>query len=534
MSDKFNGITEYHDGLVTTDYVNMFPFGTTCVDRLGDHIESFPYWNDGENVRGCFIDSLDNVYIAINSRLERWQYDRVADKLVYIGRMTCVSTVKLPDDSTEVRAHDFEFLNKNDEVTFCESGIKPTLVFCCDGKYVYQWDTEVTNSVTDRQPYLVNMMPLPGMIANFAYGEQPNVMDYFTQFHTEYYTPASDGIAEISYIDWFDNKLVAVQKAKNTVWLTCTNPAQFYDNPTWAVDGSRRGYDIGTYPDLWHNWYASTNSADKLVCAKAYAGQLYFFNSHSVEVWGRTGNEDSPIQSNTTQVIHFGGRNPVIVDNVLYFIANRSTDDEFIAALTPQFAEVSNHEIERRLGKPTDLRVINQRHETFLFVRYADNGNGFLFLKGRWSSWINPDNGINPVYTSIVKDYAITRMGLPTRFDENIRTTNNGHHPALPIDRSIREGFQMFPKRVIFRKVYLTMDTGKTTEYEADPKIYVALSTNRGLSFSQRRYRTLGRDGHNNKEIEWRNLGSGNSVLMEVGASGGYKLQLYDMGILAE
>jgi hypothetical protein len=29
----------------------------------------------------------------------------------------------------------------------------------------------------------------------------------------------------------------------------------------------------------------------------------------------------------------------------------------------------------------------------------------------------------------------------------------------------------MFPKRVIFRKVYLTMDTGKTTEYDADPKI---------------------------------------------------------------
>jgi hypothetical protein len=92
----------------------------------------------------------------------------------------------------------------------------------------------------------------------------------------------------------------------------------------------------------------------------------------------------------------------------------------------------------------------------------------------------------------------------------------------------------MFPRRVIFRRVYLVMDTGKTTEYDADPKIYVALSTNRGLSFSQRRFRTLGRDGHNNKEIEWRNLGSGNSVLMEVGASGGYKLQLYDMGILAE
>ena len=107
MPDKFNGITEYHDGLVTTDYVNMFPFGTTCVDRLGDRIESFPYWNDGENVRGCFIDSLDNVYIAMNTFIQRWKYDRVADKLVYIGRMRCMSTIRVDENTTAFTEHDF-------------------------------------------------------------------------------------------------------------------------------------------------------------------------------------------------------------------------------------------------------------------------------------------------------------------------------------------------------------------------------------------------------------------------------------------
>jgi 3-deoxy-D-manno-octulosonate 8-phosphate phosphatase KdsC-like HAD superfamily phosphatase len=87
------------------------------------------------------------------------------------------------------------------------------------------------------------------------------------------------------------------------------------------------------------------------------------------------------------------------------------------------------------------------------------------------------------------------------------------------------------------------MDTGRTdrdryVDADGNPieemqsmEIYVAISTNRGLSFSQRRYRKLGIAGHNNKVIEWRNLGSGNSALFEFGTSSLHKLQIYSMGV---
>ena len=85
---------------------------------------------------------------------------------------------------------------------------------------------------------------------------------------------------------------MAVEKSKNTVWLTCTDPgavyAQYFSDP-WGGNGE-------SY-ELWNNWYASTNSADKLNTAKAFNGQLYLLNSNSIEIWSRTGNESAPLQS---------------------------------------------------------------------------------------------------------------------------------------------------------------------------------------------------------------------------------------------
>jgi hypothetical protein len=65
-------------------------------------------------------------------------------------------------------------------------------------------------------------------------------------------------------------------------------------------------------------------------------------------------------------------------------------------------------------------------------------------------------------------------------------------------------------------------------------EVYIALSVNRGLSFGQPLYRKFGRAGQNNKVIEWRNLGSGNSVLLEVGTTSPARLQIYGLRIDAQ
>jgi hypothetical protein len=525
---SFDGIKEYHDGLAVSDYVNMLPLGDTCVDRVGDALVQ----NGGDfgaktDVRGTFIDSNNMIYIAYGSAIYMAQYHQTTDTvddfepmMWYVGGEKTV----------------LNMWNHSGKVTFCESSIKPSIVYCCDGEYIYLWNTtENKTSRIDRDPHIVNMMYLPEMVT----GENGSPINDSELVNGEFNiqdslagVPGSVSLSNwknrnvsIDSICWFDNKLVGCDTAKNTVWITRTDPGWYFrelgQNPL-NPDGRI---------DLWYNWYSSTNNADRLIDVASYGGQLYFFNSHSIEVWGRTGNEDSPIQPNTTQVVHFGGRNPLIYEGVLYFIASDSMNDEFIAAFSPQFQKLSNKEIERRLGRPADLQIITQRHENYLFVRNEDC-SGFLFKDGRWSSWDSPVNAPYRIRNSIVRDYAVTDSGRLTKFDERIRTTG-----GVRYNRYIRDGFAQFPKRVIFRRFYVIMDTGKTdrdlydSEEMRNMEIYAAVSTNRGLSFSQRRYRKLGMAGHNDKMIEWRNLGSGNSFLIEFGTSSLHKLQIYGMGV---
>lgn len=538
---NFNGIVEYHDGLAVSDYVNMLPLGETCVDRIGDAlIDSRIALEAGSEVRGTFIDSTNKIYIVYGNAIYMAQYTPETDT---IGPLTPMQWY-LNGEKTN-----FNTWKQTGRVTFCESSIKPSIVFCCDGKYIYMWNTTVNNtSRPERDPFIVNMMYLPEMVlgddsngGSISSGDtldgefnlQDSIAGVSGSTNTSGWEEKNDYIASIC---WFDNKLVGCNKAKNTVWITRTDPGWYFretgKHPLNPDDGI----------DLWYNWYSSTNNADNLIDVASYAGQLYFFNDHSIEVWGRTGNEDSPIQPNTTQVIHFGGRNPLIFEGVLYFIASDAMNDEFIAAFSPQFQKLSNKEIERRLGRPLDLQIITQRHENYLFVRNEDC-SGFLFRDGRWSSWDNPANATYHIRNSIVRDYAITDTGRITKFDEELRTTG-----GVRYNRYIRDGFVQFPKRVIFRRFYLIMDTGKTDRdvhlYRPTPnaqpvpdpvlqnlEMYAAISTNRGMSFSQRRYRKLGLAGHNNKVIEWRNLGSGNSFLIEFGTSSLHKLQIYAMGV---
>jgi hypothetical protein len=517
--DKFEGIREYHDGLAVSDYVNMIPLGDTCIDRLGDKLVRSNNMATRSEVRGVFVDSLNNIYIAVGSTLfiSRQGLD---------GRPGPLYRMKTLRDGVQV-----EFsLSGTDKVTFCESSIKPTIVFCCDGTFIYQWNTTENPLPThpERDPYLVNAMYLPGIEVpeSGRSGTEPDMNKYVSGDSSAFdIVPDMQSFAKS--ICWFDNKLVMHKRGTTIVWISCTDPGQFYrsadQNPFYPTSGI----------PLWNSWYSSTNSSDTLVDIASYAGQLYFLNTHSIEVWGRTGNEDAPIQSNTTQVIHFGGRSPKIVEGNLYVIGRDTVGHEFVGMFSQQgFSRITNPEMEQRMGSPVGMELMAQRHENYLFV-HSGKGNGFLFKSGRWSSWKSPNGESDPVLCSVIDNFAVTLYGNITEFDSLSRRTNDG----TLIERYIREGFEQFKKRVIFRKVECVMDTGKRTDWQdpsVDPDgkdVYIALSTNRGLSFSQRHYRTLGKAGENNKSMVWRNLGSGNSVLLEIGSSSPHILQIYDLSI---
>jgi hypothetical protein len=51
------------------------------------------------------------------------------------------------------------------------------------------------------------------------------------------------------------------------------------------------------------------------------------------------------------------------------------------------------------------------------------------------------------------------------------------------------------------------------------------------LSFGPYLYRSLGQPGKNDRQIVWRNCGSGNSFLLEFGTSDNVRFQLYEIGL---
>lgn len=513
--DKFEGITTYHDGLAVSDYVNMIPLGETCIDRIGETLISEAVETDQE-IRGWFVDSTKRLYVAVADTIHTYSFDNGGYN--YEGPLKGVVGGVLQQS--------FALLNHNDKVTFTESSIKPSTVYCCDGKYIYKWSTGLYDNIS------VKMMLSPKVVPSTGYETNARIADQYSAIIGGQDANVLDirEIASIESIDWFDNKLVAVEKSKNTVWLTCTDPEQFTRNTSLDPWGGN-----GESYELWNNWYASTNSADKLNTAKAFNGQLYLLNSNSIEIWSRTGNESAPLQSNTMQVIHHGARAPLVMGDFMYVIANDTVGQEYIGLIQGgSFKRISTLEIDNRLKNPKDIVPLSIRGETHIMVRTDSGLDGFVFSEGRWWRWVHPAEDSDGVIASIISDFAITQKGRIVEFNDNTRRTYLG----TEIQRYIRDSFDTWHERKLFRKIAISLDSGRVTDHSTDEElrrqIYIRLSTNRGLSFGKYYYRTLGKSGVNNKAVEWLGLGSGNSMLLEIGTSSAYKLQIYDIKIVVQ
>lgn len=534
MAD-FNGIVEFHDGLSVHDYVNIIPLGKTCVDRIGDTIACSKLDSNGFSVRGVFVDSLYNVYIAYGDGVFRYSYDQLSNKISGDAEqmMMYVDGELVP----------FRMMTSSGEVSFCESSLKPSEVFLCDGQMIYAWATYDGLGRPQYKKFRVNVICPPTIARQVENNNgatllwssdtvQPdfNSLIFGEKRHTDEGIALYNNLKSIKTdkVEWFDNRLVTIQLDKNTVWISRTDPMYYWRDVNAEIDYIEPNDDNGGY-ELWCNWYSSSANSDRLLSICSYKGQLYFFNNHTIEIWSRTGNEDAPIQSATQQVLHFGGTLPTIVEGILFFLGIDSMNENFIGSFSPQFARASNKEIENRLGKVVGLHKLSQYNETHLFVKQED-GDGFVLTEGRWWRWVTPVNAKYKFYSSIMRDYAVADDSSVIQFDKERRISGGERIP-----RYIREGFKQLENRKIIRRIELVADTGRTDidsmieSVNDDRGLYCAISTNRGLSFSQPRYRTLGKTGHNNKVIEWRNLGSGNSILVEIGTSSLHKLQIYDM-----
>lgn len=540
---EFKGIQQYHDGRPVADYCNMIPLGTSVIDRYGEIPACFDDdIVDGDTVVESFVDSNRNLYVARKHSLYRYYFDR--------EKFMCV------------KMHDFT--NDVTNATFCESSTKPGQVYFCNGTDVYYWNIEPTDIAVSHdyasrvQPFNMIKIPLFKDLDTLRIDGLP-VTEYITEYG---YSTETDATAvqygwwpESGYtggdpirvwsIAWFDNRLILVERDKNTVWLSAVDPSRFI-RPSIVTDN---GYAVPMYP--WQvmsseepnrainvmvpNYYASTASAATLQEVVAFAGQLYFLNDLTIEVWSATGNDNNPIQHNSQNTLYYGGKSPVIIDDTLYLICRGAIHNDFIAAINQagSITHVSNQEIEQRLaGGAYRLRPLAVRDQSMIVV-YTDSSYAEGYAMTREGLWWRFWNGnTNALVWSIINyeglQVGITKAGWLVQASEDTRRTIDDE----PILRSIRGGFMQLASRKILREVEVVCDTGiYVSQFGGTPRarMYLRISFDRGAHFGPNLYRVFGANQNNNRVMLWRNCGSGNSILLDFGTSDNVRFQIYGL-----
>lgn len=535
---EFNGIQQYHDGRPVADYCNVIPLGSSAIDRYGETI-CYDYTEDPlDPVIETFVDSQQNIYVCTRSQLFMYYKH---------GNGWSMQFMKYHGVACE-------------RASFCESSTKPSQVYFCDGRNVYYWNLEHTSkplpaeagyrgaafAVTEIPFYdNLNDITINGdsldtwMDANAIPANSDPLPPLYGWWPT---SDVSGTKRNISSIAWFDNRLILVQAEKNTVWLSAVDPSRFtqpslesngyyYPMLPWQVMSSQ---EPDSYVDvMFPNYYISTASSAVLQDVVAFAGNLYFLNNLTIEVWSATGNDSNPIQHNSQNTLYYGGRSPVIIDDTLYLICKGAIHNDFIAAISQNGAieKVSNAEIELRLQPEAfRLRPLSIRDQAMV-IAYSDKyyKNGFAVTKEKkWWRYFNDESrciawSLVNVNGSII---GISKYGSLLKADETTRKFVDG----TPVIRSVRGGFTQFAARKILREVEVICDTGVYMDAAmARPRLYLRVSFNRGLGFGPYLYRALGAFGTNNRQMLWRNCGSGNSILLEFGTSDDVRFQLYGL-----
>lgn len=558
---EFNGIKQYHDGRPVADYCNMVPMGNSVIDRHGEELltpDIDMLYHDEENpVVETFVDSMKNIYIARRNTLERaWLTEGFENgKLFKRWSRQTMET----------------FTSAIGKASFCESSTKPAQVYFCDGTDVYYWSLEYGDkAMSPGNPFIGETVYPPFVISKLLLfkdvstltvgGSHIPLMDYMESL-TEEISPetATESLAgwfpiyfeggehlKVTSITWFDNRLVCVEGDKNTVWLTSVDPSRFImpsvedpENPGTYMPWFPFQWTDNTHEKMYSwlmpNYYASTASSAVLQTAIAFAGQLYFLNDTSIEVWSATGNNDNPIQHNSQNTLYYGGRSPVIINDTLYLVCKGAIHNDFIAAIgqSGQIQHISNDEIERNLQAGVYcLKPLAVRDQSMI-VAYQDERmtNGFVFTKeGRWwRYWNNRDIAIHwSIYNDSGTQFGISRTGVLAKATEDNRTYIDGR----PILRNLRGAFLQFTSRKILRQFEVICDAGIYLDADMErPQMYLRVSFDRGNSFGPFLYRRMGSSRANDHVMVWRNCGSGNSIMLEFGTSDNVRFQIYGLDL---
>lgn len=590
MFNQFQGVRPLVEGLVDADYVNCVPTGTTIVDRTcyiddGEfpniqqgfiHDRTKPertlpethartgnlfasdnyYWNGSEHFQKSGVEfqtSLAHKNVLYRIYISNRSGMAVNTQFLYVIA-TDLTSGEHRGSSTPII---IDWIDSENPLivrkwSWAVSSTKPNQIyFSFDTKYIYWFNVaDVENSFAlTADEWEINCMIGMTTTVFGAVTEDNGRSVYMTDetickcwdavdkenviaISGEYNRYSISKIGERNTdIAWYDNKLCVVDKTTGVLNMTCTDPAQFYRQPSTGNYASFEPEDLKwmsySTNNLWTSWYASTLSSDELIGVVSAFGYLFFINKNSVECWVRSGTEAAPLNPVSSYVINFSVDTIQLVGNYLLAVGKENGKIGVYSLKPNEAARISNSAVEKYLDSVKSIGVIYQNEE-------GHTG----FFKDDMTIVLDPTRNIwyrlNDAETTqprffVDKDRAVSPLGsiiTPTNrmldygeFDEYAGKTSF-------VERVVVDNLVEFTKRKSLVKLDVLGDMG-SVELDApasvdhvhiDDNLNVSLevSTTHGKKWSTQFFRKAPPVGKYDAKVTYNGLGSGESFLMKL------------------
>jgi len=301
--------------------------------------------------------------------------------------------------------------------------------------------------------------------------------------------------------------------------------------------------DAATWPAL--NFYSAEARPDLLVTLLVDHREIWLFGSQSIEVWFSTGDALSPFGRMQNVFIEQGIETPHSVDaldNTLFWLGGSPRGEGPMWTVNGyQPVRISTHAVESAMaGMPTvgDAVVSTARHGGHAWVMWdfpsGQQSWAFDTATQAWAEWpALEDGGSFTNYPSNQHCSAFGEHVFGDRSTGQLYVWDILYHKlgAAPrVCRRTSPHVRNEQKRIRYNEFRLEAEMGVGLDGSppvgADPQMMLRTSSDGGHSWSQGRWRSLGKIGATRQQACWYQLGQHRQLAFEISVSDPVKVAL--------
>lgn len=258
--------------------------------------------------------------------------------------------------------------------------------------------------------------------------------------------------------------------------------------------------------------YASAeNKSDNLDCLKVVGDELWLMGKSTNEPWIETGDADIPFQRVSGRTFQMGSANRATVcalDGMMFFVGGI---DRRAFMIAPNPTPISDPGVEEKLraAAVADLNgfcYLQGGHAVYVLNMGAQGSMAFDVSTGQWHEWSSyGDTSFRGRYSAPFGDGRTIVGDTSGRF--NFLDPGAYEDNGDPIVQ-LWTGVVSASERVRCDNVILGATVGYALTYPDNPKVGLRFSDDRGRTWSDFEYVSMGHRGEFETQIAWKRLGA--------------------------